>query len=762
VDQLPPPAGEIGQMVIFSDGDMLLQTGNLTRYDPVNRDTIWDTGWNMIGGVPLLSDDGSFYLGYGNRITHFSPEGNIIWEQELNGNYVFNSSSVFGSNGMIYAIHDGIFRIDPSGDPIWVSWFPDFAHGSPAIGYDYLIYTTIPWGLASYDENLNQLWYAVPPNGIDLNQSVVIGPDGTIYIYSGMNDLYAYSSSGELLWTFTSPVPGSWLSVALSPDGMIYAFIDFSDNDISVLYKIHPEGYSLWQVTFYPNPISHESAAIYLTPLLVDRGGNVNLCLTNSHCYGISPDGEILWDLEYPVSDSIYINVDQSPLLTGDGLMFIHRNDSKLYAYADPEIYPVLRSSVDSLDYSIEPGSLPFTTTIEITSTVRPISFTWSVADSSWLTGNVDSTQTPAQMNLTFDLTSLPTGVYTSTVLLHTDGLVGKDIRIPVHIDNGITYTYLPVSLNSYMDHSIYYYSHYFEQIQFVSIDHNGRNRKVLLENLGDIGYEVSSMSELNHILAYQRFDGQHSYIEVVDVISGEVLLELHDGSDYYRPSLSPDGSQMLFISTMDDPTGDIYLVNTDGSDLKRITFDASGQLPLLWSPTGDRFAFVGIGADIYTCNSLGENCRFLFDRDIGSPLSWSHDGTKMVVLHAYGVTSECRMYDLQTGENIVLTERCYSYEDFGPIWSPDDSLIAFISYNPSVVNIIKPDGTEWRQVYTLYVDDQKAFFIQWSPDGRWIYFSQPNSDGNNPYDIYAIHPDGSGLRKLTTNVANDQRPFCR
>jgi TolB protein len=42
------------------------------------------------------------------------------------------------------------------------------------------------------------------------------------------------------------------------------------------------------------------------------------------------------------------------------------------------------------------------------------------------------------------------------------------------------------------------------------------------------------------------------------------------------------------------------------------------------------------------------------------------------------------------------------------------------------------------------------------SPDGQWIAFE---SDRSGDYEVYAIRPDGSGLRNLTNHPARDQLP---
>jgi Tol biopolymer transport system component len=38
----------------------------------------------------------------------------------------------------------------------------------------------------------------------------------------------------------------------------------------------------------------------------------------------------------------------------------------------------------------------------------------------------------------------------------------------------------------------------------------------------------------------------------------------------------------------------------------------------------------------------------------------------------------------------------------------------------------------------------------EWSPDGEWIAFL---SDRSGHVDLYVVHPDGTGLRRLTRNA---------
>jgi TolB protein len=141
---------------------------------------------------------------------------------------------------------------------------------------------------------------------------------------------------------------------------------------------------------------------------------------------------------------------------------------------------------------------------------------------------------------------------------------------------------------------------------------------------------------------------------------------------------------------------------------------------------------------------------------------------------------------------------------DYDPAWSPRGDWIAFTSERAGPANLFRmhPDGSDVERLTTVAAyDDQAAFspdggqiaFVStraegfanlwlldfgtrkaralttgrggdfrpaWSPDGRWIAFSS-DRDSDLPtaksrwerlqlVDIYLIHPDGSGLRRIS------------
>src|SRR5262245_49371484 len=91
------------------------------------------------------------------------------------------------------------------------------------------------------------------------------------------------------------------------------------------------------------------------------------------------------------------------------------------------------------------------------------------------------------------------------------------------------------------------------------------------------------------------------------------------------------------------------------------------------------------------------------------------------------------------------------------PSLSPDGAQVAFVSNRSGVpqVWIAATDGSgEPRRVSSF---DDPVSGVDWSPDGQWLALSVAPGGGLNE-QIYLVHPDGGGLKRITDGGEENNR----
>jgi Tol biopolymer transport system component len=275
-------------------------------------------------------------------------------------------------------------------------------------------------------------------------------------------------------------------------------------------------------------------------------------------------------------------------------------------------------------------------------------------------------------------------------------------------------------------------------------------------------------------------------------------VLAQHGSPPAFWPEVSPDGSQVLFLSP--SRSGPIYLMNADGSEPHWV---AEGTRPS-WFPDGGRIVAVARsgtveklvvmdadgsdpdtlptayphyvwrprvspdGETIIVGNYWPTDFPNVFHivridgtpvRDIhpGAPgelveATWSHDGRLAFVAFSPDTASEwpvwTKLYVMNgdgSGERAVamLPDAAQWIS-----WSPDDREVALQDEGKDGDgNILVVDVTTGlvRRITHHdhpYLDETPS----WSPDG-WIYFQSNRTGG---YAIYRMHADGSNQERLT------------
>jgi Tol biopolymer transport system component len=210
-----------------------------------------------------------------------------------------------------------------------------------------------------------------------------------------------------------------------------------------------------------------------------------------------------------------------------------------------------------------------------------------------------------------------------------------------------------------------------------------------------------------------------------------------------------PNG-RIAFSSSRDGTsTTELYSAAADGTDAKRLTWSAAVEQSPAWSPDGTRIAYESVAgySTLFVMNADGSGQTQLSPADGAADAqpSWSPDGRQLAFASTRGLGNTWHIWIV----NVDGTSLHRLTSDFStdPSWSPDGSRIAYATTDS--ISVIGADGTGVQRVTTppAGFTDQAP---DWSPDGSTIVFARSDFT-TTVSDLYAIAPDGSGERKLTT-----------
>jgi Tol biopolymer transport system component len=230
---------------------------------------------------------------------------------------------------------------------------------------------------------------------------------------------------------------------------------------------------------------------------------------------------------------------------------------------------------------------------------------------------------------------------------------------------------------------------------------------------------------------------------------------------DAVQPSWSPHGLRIAFwqvFSGQQVGQRDIWTIPADGGTAVPVTSDPAIDWNPVWSPDGRQLYFSSdrggpmnlwrVAIDEKTGAPSGPFEPLTVPSSSAAHISVSADGRSIAYTSIANSKAIQRVpLDPATGTvrgapvTIVAGSRPFT----APTPSPDGRWLAFQSLAPQLdIFVSAADGTGVRQLTNDRANDRNP---TWSPDGKQIAFMS-NRDGKN--QIWSIRSDGSSLRRLT------------
>jgi hypothetical protein len=268
--------------------------------------------------------------------------------------------------------------------------------------------------------------------------------------------------------------------------------------------------------------------------------------------------------------------------------------------------------------------------------------------------------------------------------------------------------------------------------------------------------------------LNIRPFVGEDGVSEATTVNVSKVTFA-QEGGDF-DPSISRDGSTLVFASTQHRATSDIYVKQVNTKTVTQLTRDAAQDVMPAISPDGSMIAYASDRSgnwDVFVMPVTGGKA-FQITTDVTADVapSWSPDGTQLVFSRLGETSGRWEMWTVRVAKPEVA--QFIGYGLF-PKWCPTPGT-GTDGGDQILFQLGRERGNRgfglWTLTYkngeasnpTQIVSDTGNALINpsWSPDGKWIVYAQvpmtqASSTTPESSSLWMTSTQGEGTVRLTT-----------
>jgi len=298
----------------------LIDNGTLHALNP-DGEEIWKFDKSKILEPPVINENGFIFVTCeGDILCALNLDGTEMWEFGLGSPVEYKTILRFDNNLYIWT-EDTIFLISENGSLIWSCKLDELIGNTfefldpplylqPIVDENGTIYLVFKNCFLCLTHDKTEKFRIETTPGEPFNAPSVIGPEGTIYVGSDDDFLYAVDSNLEEKWKFKTEDDIS-SSAAINQDGTIY--VGSEDN---YFYAINPDGKEKWKFETQ-GPIKQSPT--------IGNDGSIYIVSDDGFIYSITPEGYENW--KYEVGES-----HTSPTIDDDGIIYVGSDGGNLIA----------------------------------------------------------------------------------------------------------------------------------------------------------------------------------------------------------------------------------------------------------------------------------------------------------------------------------------------------------------------------------------------------------------------------------------------